>query len=71
MDIGITLDNSMDLIYSLGQRTAVERLAVFLLYLRNRYRIAEGLEEDASRLNTIELPMSRQDIADFLLASLR
>ncbi|MEJ2160577.1 MAG: helix-turn-helix domain-containing protein [Chromatiales bacterium] len=60
------LENSLDLVYSLGQRTAVERLAVFLLYLRHRQRIASGLPEGAPQLNTIDLPMSRQDIADFL-----
>ncbi len=60
------LENSLDLIYSLGQRTSVERLAVFLLYLRNRRLIADQLAADAPELNTIDLPMSRQDIADFL-----
>jgi CRP/FNR family transcriptional regulator len=60
------LENSLDLVYSLGQRTAVERLAVFLLYLRHRQRIATGLPEEAPELDVIELPMSRQDIADFL-----
>jgi CRP-like cAMP-binding protein len=59
-------ENSLDLVYSLGQRTAIERLAVFLLYLRNRQRIATGLPESAPELALIELPMSRQDIADFL-----
>jgi len=60
------LENSMDLIYSLGQRTAVERVAVFLLYLRNRHRVAANLPDDADALETVDLPMSRQDIADFL-----
>ena len=60
------LENSLDLVYSLGQRVAVERLAVFLLYLRNRQRIAGDLAEDAPELSTIDLPMSRQDMADFL-----
>ena len=60
------LENSMDLVYSLGQRTAVERLAVFLLYLRNCQRISAGLADNAPALSTIDLPMSRQDIADFL-----
>jgi CRP-like cAMP-binding protein len=60
------LENSLDLVYSLGQRTAVERLAVFLLYLRNRQRISKGLAENAPALAIIDLPMSRQDIADFL-----
>jgi len=60
------LENSMDLIYSLGQRTAVERVAVFLLYLRNRHRVASNLPDDAVKLALVALPMSRQDIADFL-----
>jgi CRP/FNR family transcriptional regulator len=60
------LENSLDLVYSLGQRTAHERLAVFLLYLRHRHLLAEKLSEDAPELSTVHLPMSRQDIADFL-----
>ena len=61
------LENSLDLVYSLGQRTALERLAVFLLYLRHRHQISVGITDDHDRsLDTVELPMSRQDIADFL-----
>ena len=60
------LENSLDLVYSLGQRTAVERLAVFLLYLRNCQRGSTGVLKNAAALAVIELPMSRQDIADFL-----
>jgi len=60
------LESSLDLVYSLGQRTAVERLAVFLLYLRHRQRLALSLPDDSTQLDNIELPMSRQDIADFL-----
>jgi CRP/FNR family transcriptional regulator len=60
------LENSMDLVYSLGQRTAVERVAVFLLYLRNRHRVALGVDDESAQLAMVELPMSRQDIADFL-----
>lgn len=60
------LENALDLVYSLGQRTSVERLAVFLLYLRNRQRIAEQLPDGSPDLNLVDLPMSRQDIADFL-----
>ena len=60
------LENSLDLVYSLGQRTAIERLAVFLLYLRNRHMISAELADTAEALQTIALPMSRQDIADFL-----
>jgi len=57
------LENSLDLVYSLGQRTAIERLSVFLLYLRRQYKIS-GVKTD--EFDLIELPMSRQDIADFL-----
>ncbi len=60
------LENSMDLVYSLGQRTAIERVAVFLLYLRNRHRVAKGLDDSSPLLAVVDLPMSRQDIADFL-----
>ena len=60
------LENSMDLVYSLGQRTATERVAVFLLYLRNRHKIASNLNDESQDLALIDLPMSRQDIADFL-----
>jgi CRP/FNR family transcriptional regulator len=60
------LENALDLVYSLGQRTSVERLAVFLLYLRNRKLIAEQLSDGSTELQTVDLPMSRQDIADFL-----
>jgi CRP/FNR family transcriptional regulator len=60
------LENLVDLAYSLGQRTARERLAVFVLYLRHRYRLSTGVPDDDSRLLSLELPMSRTDIADFL-----
>ncbi len=60
------LENSMDLVYNLGQRTAIERVAVFLLYLRNRHKVAQCLDDGDAQLAVVDLPMSRQDIADFL-----
>ena len=61
------LEDAYDLVYSLGQRTAVERLAVFLLYMRHWQAISAGHSDDADpALNTVDLPMSREDIADFL-----
>ena len=61
------LEDMLDAIYSLGQRTALERLGVFLLYLRHSRRIAEGIGDDGdARLNDLALPMTREDIADFL-----
>jgi CRP/FNR family transcriptional regulator len=61
------LEDMLDAVYSLGQRSALERLAVFLLYLRHWRRLSENVANDkAPTLNTVELPMSREDIADFL-----
>jgi len=60
------LENTLDLVYSLGQLTAHERLAAFLLYLRHRQKLADKLDDDAPQLAMVGLPMSRQDIADFL-----
>jgi CRP/FNR family transcriptional regulator len=61
------LEDAYDLAYNLGQRTAVERLAVFLLYMRHWKRISEEIDDDADpRLDAVHLPMSREDIADFL-----
>lgn len=61
------LEDAFDLIYSIGQRTAVERLAVFVLYMRHWQRLSEGMVDDGDeRLGRVDLPMSREDIADFL-----
>lgn len=61
------LEDLLDKIYSLGQRTALERLAVFLLYLRHSRRLADGLVEDGHpALGDVSLPMTREDIADYL-----
>ena len=61
------LEDILDIVYSLGQRTASERLAVFLLYMRHWQRLTDGIADDADpRLATIALPMGRADVADFL-----
>lgn len=61
------LEDMVDAIYSLGQRTALERLAVFLLYLRHWHRLTDRVSDDADpALNEVSLPMTREDIADFL-----
>lgn len=61
------LEDLVDALYSLGQRTALERMAVFLLYLRHWRRLAEGIADDTlATLNEVSLPMTREDIADFL-----
>jgi CRP/FNR family transcriptional regulator len=61
------LEDILDVVYSLGQRTAAERVAVFLLYLRHWQRLTDAIADDVDpRLDRIALPMSREDIADFL-----
>jgi CRP/FNR family transcriptional regulator len=61
------LEDMLDAVYSLGQRTALERLAVFLLYLRHWRRLSDAITDDAdARLNEVSLPMTREDVADFL-----
>ncbi len=60
------LEDAFDLIYNLGQRTAVERLAVFILYLRHWHRLSDVIDDLDPVLNEVHLPMSREDIADFL-----
>jgi CRP/FNR family transcriptional regulator len=61
------LEDMVDVVYSLGQRNALERLAVFLLYLRDWRRQSERFSDDLDpALNDVPLPMSRADIADFL-----
>ena len=61
------VEDILDVVYSLGQRTARERLAVFLLYLRHWRRLTDNLPDDSDpRLADIEISMSREDIADFL-----
>jgi CRP/FNR family transcriptional regulator len=61
------VEDMLDVVYSLGQRTAVERLAVFLLYLRHWQRLTGDRARDAGTgLTEIQVPMSREDTADFL-----
>jgi CRP-like cAMP-binding protein len=61
------LEDILDVVYSLGQRTASERLAVFLLYLRHWQRLTEAIaDDDHPALATVQVPMGREDIADFL-----
>jgi len=59
------LESAHDHVYTIGQRSAVERVASFLLYLRaNQARFSPEGPRDKSE--HIELPMTRLDIADFL-----
>lgn len=59
------LESAHDHVYTIGQRSAVERVASFLLYLRaNQARFSAAGPRDKSE--HIDLPMTRLDIADFL-----
>ncbi len=59
------LESAHDHVYTIGQRSAVERVASFLLYLRaNQARFSPDGPREKSEY--IELPMTRLDIADFL-----
>ncbi len=61
------VEDMLDVVFSLGQRTASERLAVFLLYLRHWRRLTDGITDDQDPLlGEIQVPMNREDIADFL-----
>jgi CRP/FNR family transcriptional regulator len=61
------VEDILDTVYSLGQRTAIERLAVFLLYLRHWHRLTENIAaDDDPALREVQVPMSREDVADFL-----
>ena len=59
------LEAAHDHVYTVGQRSAMERVASFLLYLRsNQARFAPDGPREKSI--DIDLPMTRSDIADFL-----
>ena len=59
------LESAHDHVYTIGQRSAVERVASFLLYLRaNQARFSSTGPRKKS--TSIDLPMTRLDIADFL-----
>ena len=59
------LESAHDHVYTIGQRSAIERVASFLLYLRaNQARFHPVGPRDKS--THIDLPMTRLDIADFL-----
>jgi len=54
------LNNVLDLVFSLGRKNSHARVASFLLHLQRRQELL-GLETDR-----LHVPMTRQDIADFL-----
>jgi CRP/FNR family transcriptional regulator len=56
----IELDEARDWMLTLGRKTAREKVASFL------YLIATHIEPDKAEVTHFELPLSRQDIGDFL-----
>jgi len=60
MQLTRLLDSAQELIFTLGRKNAVERVAAFLWYLQYRQR-KPGRERTGAAI-----PMSRTDIADFL-----
>ncbi|WAJ29503.1 Crp/Fnr family transcriptional regulator [Antarcticirhabdus aurantiaca] len=57
------LRDARELLVTLGRKSARERVAWFLLFMRQRHC---RTEEPAPEGSVIELPLSRGDIADFL-----
>lgn len=56
------LSAARDLLIAIGQRSAIERVATFLLMLHRRLKRSSS----ANGANLIDLPMRRADIADLL-----
>jgi CRP/FNR family transcriptional regulator len=54
------INSEMDVIFSLGRKNARARVASFILYLRRRQELL------GRPVDPVQLPMTRQDIADFL-----
>jgi CRP/FNR family transcriptional regulator len=54
------INSEMDVIFTLGRKNARARVASFILYLRGRQELL-GRPTDP-----VQMPMTRQDIADFL-----
>jgi CRP/FNR family transcriptional regulator len=58
------IEDSLDLIFTLGRRNATERMAAFLLHLRDQQCI--DMVEEPSSTQAWQIPMTRTDIADYL-----
>ena len=54
------LDDMLDLVFTLGRKNAMERVASFLVHFCDRQSVSD------MPLRDIKLPMTRADIADFL-----
>ncbi|GHF26588.1 nitrogen fixation regulation protein FixK [Kordiimonas sediminis] len=54
------LDDMLDLVFTIGRKNALERVASFLVYQMDRKSVSDTMP------GSIWLPMTRADIADFL-----
>ena len=54
------INSEMDVIFTLGRKNARARVASFILYLRRRQELL------GRPIDPVQMPMTRQDIADFL-----
>lgn len=60
--VSLELSAARDLLIAIGQRSAIERVATFLLMLHRRLNRSNATQA----VNLIDLPMRRADIADLL-----
>ena len=58
------IESSLDLVFTLGRRNATERMAAFLLHLRDMQ--LEERETEPHPGHLWQIPMTRTDIADYL-----
>jgi CRP/FNR family transcriptional regulator len=58
------IEDSLDLIFTLGRRNATERMAAFLLHLRDQQSIE--MPAEPAPAHAWQIPMTRTDIADYL-----
>jgi len=58
------IEASLDLVFTLGRRNATERMAAFLLHLRDAQREAAEIPKGTQAV--WQIPMTRTDIADYL-----
>lgn len=56
---------TMDQLFVLGRKNAVEKIAYFLLYIEARQSHVDGVQDDGAH-DSFVLPMTRMDIADYL-----
>ena len=59
-----TIEDSLDLVFTLGRRNATERMSAFLLHLRDMQRAEMETKPPAGF--AWQIPMTRSDIADYL-----